>query len=237
MIMSIKKFYKQNSLLSIIAIGAFINCILFLASYSLPEWWNGAGRLYEFIYNLCLAYLGSLIFYIVQVYYANEKKIKGLRKQMYAYFLSIYGEIYSAKESLKNLECSLEGDYEGLMKCGNRVGISQNEQNTIELNQLFKLNREYAITSLDNKLGVIEEYIKILFSMNIASLGSNLEYIDEKLQSWIEEYKQLKVLRVNYHNGIPQSEKIYYKCMFSYLEGLNELYSEDFVRNELNLSY
>lgn len=234
MIKEFKKFYKQNSLLTWIAIGAFINCGIFLLSYSWQEWWNGAGRLYEFTYELSLAYLGSLIFYIVQVYYVNEKKIKGLKKQMYIYFISIYGEMNTAKESFKNLECSFNGDYEGLKKCGNRVMLNE-LQNDKEFQQLFILNIKHSITTLDSKLGVIEEYIKILFSMNISSLGSNLEYIDKDLQIWIEGYKQLKVLRLKYHNGNPKDEQVYFKAMFSYLEKLNQIYSEDFVRRELNV--
>ncbi|SHK39020.1 hypothetical protein SAMN02745163_03737 [Clostridium cavendishii DSM 21758] len=232
----IKRFYNHNKVLSSLAILTFINCIVFIITNSWPEIYPGLGELYKFSYDLSLAYLGSLIFYIVQVYIVNEKKKESLRKQIFSYLFSIHAELYTAKYSLKTLNISLEKDYEAFKKASNKVVLEFEPRNDEELNNLFNQNIVHSLTGLDKYLNTIEEYMKTIYSINISSLGSNMEFLDEKIQRWIEQYRTMKAYRIEYHNRMPQSEALYYKCMLSTIEEMYKIYDENYIKKELNIN-
>lgn len=231
----VKKFYRHNKILTILAVVTFLNCIIFILTDSLPEIYPGLGDFYKFSYDLSLAYLGSLIFYIVQVYMVNEKKKQNMKKQIFLYLFSIHGELYTSKYSLETLNISLNGDYDSFKTAHNKIHFEFEPRNDKELYDLFTQNILHSLNSLDIHLNTIEEYMKNIHSINISAVGSNFEFLDESIQAWIDDYRKTKAYRIQYHNRIPQSEKIYYQCMLNAVEGLYEIYDEQIIRKELNL--
>jgi len=67
-------------IISVIAI------ILYFVSYNIPEWWPGAGILFEFIYQMSIAYGMSYLFFILQVYVPSvkneEKAFSAIKKDL-----------------------------------------------------------------------------------------------------------------------------------------------------------
>lgn len=230
-----KKFYEHNRILTVFAIGAFLNCMVFILTDSLPEIYPGLGDLYKLTYDLCLAYLGSLVFYIVQIYMVNEKKKQNMRKQLFLYLFSIHGELNSAKQYLKTLEIALNKDYETFKSAYDEVNLKNESKYETNLDCVFNLNIKYSVASLEMCFSAIEEHMKNIYSINISSVGSNFEFLDKKIQEWIERYRSMKAYRIKYHNGVPESEKVYYECMLSIVEGLYGIYSEKVISKEIGL--
>lgn len=235
MVKAIEKFYKHNKMLSKIGIIAILNCFVFIITDKIQEWYYGLGDLYKFSYDLSLAYLGSLIFYIVQVYLVDEKKKENLKKQIFLYLFFIHAELYTAKFSLETLEISLARDYEKFKKASNKVTLGSEPKNDKELKILFNNNIIYSLDSLQKHLNTIDEYMKTIFAINISSLGSNMEFLDPAIQEWIEQYKKMKAYRFDYHNGNPESEILYYRCMLSVVMDLYKIYDEEYIRKQINI--
>lgn len=103
----IKQFYNYNRILSLIAACSILISVLYIISYNLPEWDPGLGKLFEYIYNLCLAYLGSFIFYIVQVYIIEIRKNKKINSCIAT---PVWRIIHNAPFITKNLIVKIIGD-------------------------------------------------------------------------------------------------------------------------------
>lgn len=223
---NIKKFIKHDKLLCYIALITAGICIIYLISYDSPEWYPGLGKAFDFIYNLCLAYLGSFIFYIVQVYIPNEQKKKKLLHNIYDYLLKIYTELYSANNNLELLKVCIDKDYGKFNQLPNKVISKENEVENEK--KLFEINIIKSMNWLNSNISVIEGYMNNIYSINIANIGSDLEVIDNKIQNWIEMYRMFKNKRsVVYHNGIPENELIYYECMIEMVSRLKDIYKEE----------
>lgn len=82
--MKIKKeiniFLKENKLISFIALLSLLIYISYGVTDNLHEIFHGADYIYTLIKDLCLAYLGSYIFYIIQVYLPFIKERKTVSK-------------------------------------------------------------------------------------------------------------------------------------------------------------
>ncbi|WP_443660138.1 hypothetical protein [Clostridium algidicarnis] len=159
-----------------------------------------------------------------------------MQKQIFLYLFSIHAELDTANYSLKTLDISLKKDYEAFKEAYNKIVFESEPSNERELIDLFNANIENSIKSLDIHLNTIEEYMKHIYSINISLLGSNLEFLDEKVQKWIEQYRTVKAYRIQYHNSIPKSEKIYYDCMLSSVEALYKTYTESYIIEKLNIN-
>lgn len=68
-----KKFIKSNKLLTISAIISIIFITVYQYTKDLPEYIQHMGPIYDIMNNLTLAYVGSFIFYILQVYIPERK--------------------------------------------------------------------------------------------------------------------------------------------------------------------
>ena len=62
------RFIKSNAKLFVGALFAALIIVAYLSSYNLPEWWDGAGLLFELFYQFSIAYCISYLFFILQVY-------------------------------------------------------------------------------------------------------------------------------------------------------------------------
>lgn len=69
----ILKFCKSNVILSILGSIAILFIIFYYITYDIPELWYNAHILVDIIFQLSLALVASLIFYIFQVYIPMEK--------------------------------------------------------------------------------------------------------------------------------------------------------------------
>lgn len=69
-----KIFLQRTKLLTSISILSMLISVLRITTADLPEWFNGADELFEFINNLSMAYIASYFFYIVQVYLPEKRR-------------------------------------------------------------------------------------------------------------------------------------------------------------------
>ena len=75
----IKRFLNSNTKLVYIAISSIILTITYWYTKDLPEYIPHTGPLYDWLGNLAQAYLGSFIFYILQIYYPKRKAYLNLK--------------------------------------------------------------------------------------------------------------------------------------------------------------
>lgn len=63
-----KKFYKRYRWLTICGILSIIVIILYFATYTWPELFPGAGRLFEILFQISIGYIINFIFFVVNIY-------------------------------------------------------------------------------------------------------------------------------------------------------------------------
>lgn len=73
MLKEIKKFYISNKIISNIGICALFIFVSYIITYNMPDIF-GIEPLYNGLYNLAIGYIGSMIFYILQVYIPSKRK-------------------------------------------------------------------------------------------------------------------------------------------------------------------
>lgn len=70
-------FYNENKMLCYLSFGSIIFILFYYFSYNIPELWENANVLVNILFQLSLAILSSLVFFIFQVYSPNyERKCK-----------------------------------------------------------------------------------------------------------------------------------------------------------------
>lgn len=79
MVKSILKFYKSNKFLSVLSIIAIAIIAFYYWSYDVPELWHNAHRLVDIAFQLSLAVIANLVFYIFQVYIPTQKSKEMMR--------------------------------------------------------------------------------------------------------------------------------------------------------------
>lgn len=234
----IKKFYAHNKGLSLLGLLSLIISISYIVSIDWPEWYNGLGNIFEFVYNLCLAYLGSLIFYIIQVYIPDVKRKKEIRRKLFRYLGSIDCEIFSLSGSIETLEICLKFsyNYEEFMMLSNKCLLENEPPNTKnDFDELYLYNIKSSLYYLDSSVSTIDNLINVIYFTDING-STDLEVIDSKVYDWIEAYKSLKNKRVMYLDGNEQSKLNFYKCMYSYLIKLYDIYSKEQIHTEVTMN-
>ena len=208
--MKIKKeitlFLKENKLISFIALLSLLIYISYGVTNNLPEIFYGADYIYNLIKDLCLAYLGSYIFYIIQVYLPFIKERKTVSK-------AIVNDLFSLKaHMLRSIYFSLD-----------------EEQRSLDLDNLtFK-----DIDKLNQKLIKNEEDLKQLNrafedinnSINkILSIKLNLDTYTVYTLYSIKESRFLKELSMgSRYKLIGVYSDVFYKYYILYCELCNEL--------------
>lgn len=72
----VKSFYKENRVLSKVSVMSLAYIVFYYLSYDIPEVWSNASVLADILFQLSLAVVSSLIFYVFQVYIPNYKRKK-----------------------------------------------------------------------------------------------------------------------------------------------------------------
>lgn len=67
-------FYKENKMLSHLSLGAIGFVLFYYFSYDIPEIWKNASVFVDILFQLSLAILANLLFFIFQVYIPNYKR-------------------------------------------------------------------------------------------------------------------------------------------------------------------
>lgn len=222
----IKEFIKHNKRLSEGAIFSLIISIVYMASYNLNEWYPGLGKMFEFIYNLCLAYLGSFIFYIIQVYIPDKKKQQRLNTRIYRYLLTILCEASSIQGNINQLEdCIKEVEK---ARSENTLGI----KNMIEVDKKLGQRVNHIMQYLNKTINQMDEYINKIRVTD----REHLNELNISAQGWTELYVQTKINRREYHNGIVNSEVFYYKNILRIVKILQDICSIDELEKKLNMN-
>lgn len=231
----LKRFYAHNKELSLLGILSLVVSILYIISIDWPEWYYGLGNIFEVIYNLCLAYLGSLIFYIIQVYIPDVKRKKEIRRKLFRYLFSIHCEVYSLSGNLETLEVCLKFsyNYEEFIGLSNRSMLKNEPPKTkSEFDKLYVHNIKSALYILDSSISTIDNLMNAIYFTDING-STDLEVIDSKVYDWIETYKSLKNKRVKCLDGNEESKLLFYKCMYSYLIKIYDIYSKEQIQKEI----
>lgn len=234
----IKKFYVHNKALSLLGILSLIISILYIISIDWPEWYYGLGNVFELIYNLSLAYLGSLIFYIIQVYIPDTKRKKGIRIKIFKYLFSIHCGMFTISNELKTLETCLKSSYnsEEINMLSNKRLINGRIPRTAhEFDEFYLYNINDSLSCLASAVSIIENLMDTIYSIDITG-STDLEVINSRIYFWIEEYKSLKNIRLRYLNGSDKEKLKYYECIYSWLIKLYDIYSENQIRIEIGIS-
>lgn len=158
----IKKFYKENNVLSNLSLGAVAFIIFYYFSYDIPEVWKNASILVDILFQLSLALIANLIFFIFQVYIPSckrsnkiqpiiQNKIKRICEDINMPFLDI-SRIYLGEE--KNLNEFTDNDMQVIAEKYRPLDISTvqiaYECRNLTYNEYFK----YCFREIDN---IIEE--------------------------------------------------------------------------------
>lgn len=122
-----KRLIKYNAKLFWGFICSILLIVSYFLSWTLPEWWPGAGRLFEFIYQMSTAYSMSYIFYVLQVY---MPAIKNQKKA----FAAIESELSSLGICLMYIKCAAEDCFDI-------------EEDTVTINDI----RQWIFTSGDSE--------------------------------------------------------------------------------------
>lgn len=197
----ISLFLKKETTLCWIFIMSFFIYVSYYISKDLGEWFEGAEFIYKLISDLSLAYMGSFIFYIVQVYTPEYKKMKKMKNNINYYLSEIL-------DSMNHIYVDMCHDYlDEQVNLINTV-ITESQFKKIEtkfdLNDKVKLDWDIELTYYEYILnsiykveknidkiyirlgGYIDEEIKLLLiDITNSSLHGNFEKIDAEYPSSI----------------------------------------------------
>lgn len=234
----IKKFYVHNKFLSLLGILSLIVSVTYIISIDWPEWYRGAGALFEFVYNLCLAYLGSLIFYIIQVYIPELKRNNEVRRKIFKQLFSIDCEIVQFESNLQTLKVCIESNYnyEDFMKLSSKCLLKKDPpNNTEEFNSLYLNNFSMSLRYLENSMSNIEDSMNMIY---FTELNGNIDpqIIDNRIYEWIRFYKIFKINRRILLDGQASLKFKFYQCMYTELIKLYDIYSKEQILKCIKLN-
>lgn len=184
--MNIKKeitlFLKENKLISFIALLSLLIYISYGITNNIPEIFYGADYIYNLIKDLCLAYLGSYIFYIIQVYLPFIKERKTVGK-------AIVNDLFSLKaHMLRSIYFSLDEEQRSLdldnltFKDIDKLNqkLIKNEEDLKQLKRAFKDINNSINKILSIKLNLDTYTVYTLYSIKesnfLKSLSRELSY-------------------------------------------------------------
>lgn len=224
-ISEISEFISTNKIL----FWLLIVSIFIFTSYNLtmdkPELFIGA----EFIYNLCnqlsLAYMGSFIFYTVQVYIPEKKRRKRMKENLYYY-------LYEILDLMGHIYCDICTSYS---ESYNLLNIQITESQFEKLKKKFNLRDKVfygfkfgEISYYEYISNVIEDVEKNIEKIHIA-FGYDLDdEIKELLLDIINSslHRGFCKIEINYPSDIywPQITKYYglYIRLYKYIEERNK---------------
>ena len=95
-----KKFYKNHKTLSWLLIFSIAVVIAYLLTLDVPELFNHAGDYFTVLNTLALSCIASFIFYVVQVYVPEQRRMKRINAIVKSYINRIVGEIDGLIDSI-----------------------------------------------------------------------------------------------------------------------------------------
>lgn len=216
-ISEISEFISTNKIL----FWLLIVSIFIFTSYNLtmdePELFPGA----EFIYNLCsqlsLAYVGSFIFYIVQVYIPEKKRRKRMKENLYYY-------LYEILDLMGHIYCDICTSYS---EPYNMLNIQITESQFEKLKKKFKLRDKVfcgfkfgEISYYEYISNIIEDVEKNIEKMHIA-FGYDL---DDEIKELLLDITNSSLHREFYKIEIDYSSDIYWPQITKYYGLYRRLY-------------
>ena len=220
----IKLFFKESKLISIFAFIFLTIYISYGLTNNVPEIFPGANYVYTLIKDLCLAFIGSYIFYIVQVYIPlrlERREISILIRKDFEILSHSIDHMTHFIKTICKTKYNLELD--SLILDSKEIDLTSldnpNNINNIAIKGFVNLN------SLENDLNKINMIINKCFSLNI-----NLEYRTLSLLYRIKEsffLTQLsRYLEKNSINSEDRLVKIDIMTFCKFLKLYNELVLE-----------
>ena len=232
----IKFILNRNKSILFLSIMAIIIHLSYDFTMDMNEWFIGADIIYKFIAQVALAFIGGVVFFIVQSEYKDfnivkrsnariKPKLEKLSNDIKIYFNNMY------INTVKN-DCYsnfLEQDFEKVIQ-----NISLDEEiNIFNSNGNRFTTKQYMIEH-KNK---ISQEIKDIYVYMGENIDNEIKDILEKISSsrYFEEINMLEKIKLGQQNPIKPRKKgvlaeaaitlvnIEYKCMFEYYDIYNEL--------------
>lgn len=219
----IKSFYSHNKVLSWLEIASLLIVLLYTISINWPEWYPGIGKWFDLLNNICLAYIGSFLFYVIQVYIPEQKKKCSIDKVIKHNIDFIYSQHYVAKNDFETYKICLERDLNKFNTAHNRKIIYEQPKNESEIETNFLVNIERLPGLIDENLNIIEEKIDTIKLINV-SVALSIDDFNNDIQVWIEKYYACKSICYKYHDGRPD---IYFNALLKQIEDLKSIYPEE----------
>jgi hypothetical protein len=220
----ISLFTKENFNLSVLCLVALLIIILYKVTNTLPEAFNGGEFIFKLASDLSLAYLGSFIFYIVQIYiphYNSRKNInKEIRKKIWTVESSMRIQIYTmAKKCLSNFDIN-NLRHDDLEKIINNFDFASKSQRTCKHMNEHKLY----LDSLGNKYKTIYIKSEQNYKLNldymleyIAIINQEIEELFRYFDEYIEDEKRKLLFQIkdsSYHVflSLVKQEDLIHEC-------------------------
>lgn len=153
-------FYSENRMLSYLSVGAIGFILLYYFSYNMPELWKNASILVDILFQLSLAIVANLIFFIFQVYIPNINKnikIRPIALRKFKYLSQVMNEPFleitkKYLEQEKNLDELSEDD---IIKIAEKY--RPNDETTVQImwkcrNATFYQYFEMCFEEIDNTI-------------------------------------------------------------------------------------
>lgn len=78
--MAVIKFIKDNKFISIGLLISVIVVVLYIITKHKPEWFAHAEDCFNLAFQLCIGFMASFIFFVMQVYIPSQKKLQVVNK-------------------------------------------------------------------------------------------------------------------------------------------------------------
>lgn len=231
-IYSIFKCYKKN-LFFLFSSFIFIILVFFkIISWNKLEWFKGADYLFDVLINLSLGIFVSIIFYILVVFYPNEKKSKAINDEI-NYSIS---KIYNLLLLETNIDKFSELDIENLRKLEQNKDVEKIKEFYKEQSDKLVYLKENIIKSIIKNISNFIFKYEILINGLKAEYQKGFEFIDfevfTKVENIIKFYENINAENIHYDKlkkeniSVKYSVSVQNKNIANFVNLLDEMYNQ-----------
>lgn len=232
--MAVIKFIKDNKFISIGLLISVIVVVLYIITKHKPEWFAHAEDCFNLAFQLCIGFMASFIFFVMQVYIPSQKKlqvvnkcisskIQGVVEQMLDVFFEI-GKIYIPglnRKELNEKDCLIIQQKINFKDMTEVINPSKIHMYGVGIKAHYSV-KEWLIASVEN----IERDFNKLFKYYFLYIDSDLMIIFEKISN---SYIHSLLVKTHLKKSIPLSINHLEKDIYftPYLNLMNELIAQE----------